>query len=47
MEKVKCEFLEWHKQSWQKLEWQKQSFPLIETRVEKETSQTTINLVYT
>ena len=25
--KVKCEILEWHKQSWQKLEWQKQSFP--------------------
>ena len=26
--KVKCQILEWHKQSRQKLEWQKQSFPL-------------------
>jgi hypothetical protein len=25
--KVKCQILEWHKQSGQKLEWQKQSFP--------------------
>jgi hypothetical protein len=26
--KVKCQILEWHKQSGRKLEWQKQSFPL-------------------
>ena len=25
--KVRCQILEWHKQSWQKLGWQKQNFP--------------------